>query len=385
MLNSDLQFDLAIVGGGPAGTSCAITAARLGASVGLFEAKDFPRHRVCGEFVSAESLHVLAGLLQDGSAAAKVLQAAPVIDRTRLLLGQRMIEAPVAPPALSISRYDLDAALWAAACRAGAVAYPNCEVAGIDGDGPFSLRTSAGTFTAKAMVVAAGRWSQFTADRTVAAGPKWIGLKAHFQEPWAESCTDLYFFPHGYCGVQPVTAGVVNACAMVRSDRATSLEEVFRLHPKLALRASHWSAIMQPVITAPLIYRPPQPVRGNTIFVGDAAAFIDPFAGDGISIALRGGSLAAQCICKFLMGPAELSEAVNLYEQEYWQQFAPLLSAASRVRYLLNVAAVRAVGCLRVAAVAGIGSVHDEEDEVKNALFAFRLSLFARTCGTCGS
>ncbi|HZM09179.1 MAG TPA: FAD-dependent oxidoreductase, partial [Candidatus Limnocylindrales bacterium] len=56
MLNPDPQFDLAIVGAGPAGSSSAITAARLGARVGLFEAKDFPRHRVCGEFVSAESL-----------------------------------------------------------------------------------------------------------------------------------------------------------------------------------------------------------------------------------------------------------------------------------------------------------------------------------------
>ncbi len=331
------EFDLAIVGGGPAGTSCAITAARLGASVGLFDAKDFPRHRVCGEFVSAESLDVLAGLLQDVPAAGTLFQTAPVIGRTRLLLGQRVIEAPVAPPALSISRYDLDASLWEAARWAGAVAHPNCEVVGNEGDGPFTLRTSAGTVRAKALIVAAGRWSQFTADRTVPAGPKWIGLKAHFQEPWAEPCTDLYFFANGYCGVQPVSDGVVNACAMVRSDRATSLEDVFKLHPSLARRAAHWRAIMQPVSTAPLIYRQPQPARGNTLFVGDAAAFIDPFAGDGISIALRSGRVAAQCICNFLLGRAALGEAVDLYQQEYSRQFAPLLSAASRVRYLLSL------------------------------------------------
>ena len=160
----------------------------------MFEAKDFPRHRVCGEFVSAESLDVLAGLLQDVPAAEKLFQTAPVIDRMRLLLGERVIEAPVTPPALSISRYDLDALLWEAARRAGVVTHPNCEVVGSDGDGPFTLQTSSGTFSAKALIVAAGRWSQFTADRTVPPGPKWIGLKAHFQEPWTEPCTDLYFF-----------------------------------------------------------------------------------------------------------------------------------------------------------------------------------------------
>ena len=335
----DPQFDLAIVGAGPAGSCCAITAARLGVSVALFEAKDFPRQRVCGEFVSAESLDVLAGLLQGMPAAEKLFQVAPVIDRTRLLLGGRVIEAPVAPPALSISRYDLDALLWDAARRAGAVTHPNCDVVGSDGDGPFRLQTSSGGFRAKALIVAAGRWSQFTADRTVPAGPKWIGLKAHFEEPWTEPRTDLYFFAKGYCGVQPVSRGVVNACAMVRSDRATSLEEVCKLHPGLARRVSHWRAIMQPVSTAPLIYRQPQPVRGNMIFIGDAAAFIDPFAGDGISIALRSGQVAAQCIGRFLTGPAALSEAVGLYQREYSQQFAPLLSAASRVRYLLSLPA----------------------------------------------
>ena len=334
---SDPQFDLAIVGAGPAGTSCAITAARLGARVALFEAKEFPRHRVCGEFVSAESLEVLAGLLQDLPAAEALFRTAPVIGRMRLLLGERIIEASIDPPALSISRYDLDALLWEAARRAGVVAYLNCEVVGSEGDGPFSLQTGAGRVAAKALIIAAGRWSQFIPDRTVPPGPKWIGIKAHFQEAWTETYTDLYFFAHGYCGVQPVSKGVVNACAMVRSDRATSLEEVFKLHPKLADRAKRWRAVMQPVSTAPLIYRRPQPVRGNTMFVGDAAAFIDPFAGDGISIALRSGRVAANCIGKFLTGSSALSEAITLYQREYSRQFEPLLSAASRVRSLLSL------------------------------------------------
>src|SRR5208337_1879285 len=113
------QLDLAVVGGGPAGSSAAITAARMGAKVGLFEARDFPRHRVCGEFVSAESLDLLAGMLQNTPQAASVFANAPVIDRTRLLLGKRVIEAAVSPAALSISRYDLDAFLWDAAQSAG--------------------------------------------------------------------------------------------------------------------------------------------------------------------------------------------------------------------------------------------------------------------------
>lgn len=350
----DNQFDLAIIGGGPAGSAAAITAARLEASVLLLEARSFPRHKVCGEFVSAEALDILADLLENLPSGRALLGAAPAIDRTRLFLGTRVIEAPVSPAALSITRYDLDAQLWMAAQTAGVESLSNCEVTAAEGSGPFRLTTSTGTISAKALIVAAGRWSQFTPDRTVPAGPRWIGVKGHFRERHPNPSTDLYFFENGYCGVQPVAKDIVNACAMVRSDRATSLPEVFALHAKLAERAAAWIPMFQPVSTAPLIYRSPQPVRGNTMFAGDAAAFIDPFVGDGISIALRSGRLAAQCVSRFLSSEIGLDEAAALYQEEYSQQFAPLLSAASRMRLLLSLpgfAQAAAFGLLRLPGV----------------------------------
>jgi len=337
MLTPHPQFDVAIIGGGPAGSSAAITAARRGARVVLLEARDFPRHKVCGEFVSAEALDVLAALLQDKPSAKALFDGAPIIDRTRLLLGTRIIEAPVLPAALSLTRYDLDEHLWKAAQVAGVETRANCEVLASEGDGPFQLQTSSGLFSAQSLIVAAGRWSQFTSDRTLPPGPKWIGLKAHFRERSPQRSTDLYFFDHGYCGVQPVAESMVNACAMVRSDMATSLQEVFALHPQLAKRAADWEAVTQPVSTAPLIYRAPQPVRENVMFVGDAAAFIDPFAGDGISIALRSGQTAGECVGKFLSGAISLAGSVADYRREYVWQFVPLLSAASRVRSLMSL------------------------------------------------
>ncbi len=331
------QFDLAVIGGGPAGSSAAITAARLGSRVLLLEARNFPRHKVCGEFVSAEALDVLAGLLGDLPSTRSLFNSAVAIDRTRLFLGTRMLEAPVVPPGLSITRYDLDANLWQAAQAAGVDTRENCEVLTAAGDGPFRLQTASGTFSASALIVAAGRWSQFTSDRTVPAGPRWIGLKAHFHERKSRLATDLYFFQNGYCGVQPVAGDLVNVSAMVRSDAATSLPHVFALHPRLARRAAGWTSTTPPVSTSPLLYRPPQPVRGNILFVGDAAAFLDPFVGDGISIALRSGQVAAQGISTFLRRETALAETAAAYQQEYSRQFAPLLSAAARVRSLLSL------------------------------------------------
>lgn len=335
MNGSGLEFDLAVIGGGPAGSAAAITAARLGAKVALLEAGEFPRHKVCGEFVSAESLDVLRNLLQTTPGAEAALANTPVIDQVRLLLAGREVQAPMDPPALSIPRYDLDLLLWQAAQQAGVQTCLGCEVRTIGGNGPFQLDTSCGRFEAVAVIIAAGRWSRFAPRTPVPDGPKWVGLKAHFRETQPRRSTDLYFFESGYCGVQPVADDVVNACAMVRSDRATSLEEVFTLHPVLAQRRRNWQSIMDPITTAPLIYRTPEPVKDNLIFVGDAAAFIDPFVGDGISIALRTGCLAASELKTVFDRSSLLDSALTSYQKQYKNQFAPLIAAASRIRALL--------------------------------------------------
>jgi flavin-dependent dehydrogenase len=105
----------------------------------------------------------------------------------------------------------------------------------------------------------------------------------------------------------------------------------------LAERSRNWQPVTQPVSTAPLIYRTPESVRGNLVFVGDAAAFIDPFVGDGISIALRTGCLAAHELMPAIHGAQSLAASVARYQAQYTAQFAPLICAASRIRTLLSL------------------------------------------------
>jgi menaquinone-9 beta-reductase len=343
------MYDLIVIGGGPAGTSAAITAARAGARVLLLERGRFPRHKVCGEFVSAESLDLLANLLDSDSRT--LLSDAVRIARARIFLDGHMLQTVTDPPAASIARLDLDAALWKSAIGCGVDArqqttVQSIAVQSIAGDGPFYVKTVDETFEARAVINASGRWSNLTMQPSHGngGGVKWIGVKGHFAESSPSESVDLYFFEGGYCGVQPVDLrtedshhGRVNACAMVRADVASNLPEVFARHPALAERSRQWALLSDPVTTSPLIFREPQPEKSGILMVGDAAAFVDPFVGDGVSLALRGGSLAAEYLAPFFKKEISLQDAVQAYRLKYQASLAPVFRASSGIRRLLGL------------------------------------------------
>ena len=347
-------YDLIVIGAGPAGCATAISAARDGARVLLLEAGRFPRQKVCGEFVSAESLGLLESLLVGNERA--LLFNAPRIGKTRVFADCPEVAAEITPSAASIARFDLDCALWRSAVQSGVTAQENCAVQSLEGPNAtppnrsdtFRVVTRNESFEGKALVNATGRWSFLTSAATRARAPKdrWVGIKAHFYEGDTPSSVDLYFFSGGYCGVQPVSAPkngsgwLINACAMVQANVATDLAEVLESHPALRERSASWIPVMQPVSTSPLIFHEPEPVRDGMLQVGDAATFVDPFIGDGISLALRSGNLAAHCLEPVLSNRSSLQPAAAEYEREYRRRLAPVFRASSHLRDFFNLPGV---------------------------------------------
>jgi flavin-dependent dehydrogenase len=340
-MSSASKYDLIVVGGGPAGTAAAIVTGRKGRRVLLLERGRFPRHKVCGEFVSAECLALLKVLLDPRHAA--LLRDAVTIPGARLFLDSRTLSTVIDPSAASIARLDLDLALWESAESAGVDARQQVSVRSVVGTGPFRVATSAGEFESRAVINASGRWSNLHASAGKAAQPeRWIGIKAHFSEPSPNPSVDLYFFDGGYCGVQPVELnaahsgnGRVNACAMVRANVASTLPDVFARHPALRERSLRWQPLSDPVSTSPLIFRKPHPQRDGTLMAGDAAGFVDPFVGDGISLAVRSASLAAECLIPFFAGEISLQHSLQRYRESYDQRLAPIFRASSTLRRML--------------------------------------------------
>ena len=347
-----MKYDLIVIGGGPAGTAAAITAAVAGVRVLLLERGGFPRHKVCGEFVSAESLDLLSSLLAPEQA---LLNEAVRVSKARLFVDSRVLESAIEPAAASIARFDLDTSLWHAAQRAGVELCEERAVNTISGNGPFVVTTREETFEASSVINASGRWSNLNASALLNGKQKqkWLGLKAHFAETSPPASVDLYFFDNGYCGVQPVQLlkgqdgrGRLNVCAMVRADVAMSLEEVFAQHRSLHERSRNWQRLTTPVTTSPVSFRKPEAVHGNILMVGDAAGFVDPFVGDGISLALRSGQFAARSLVTFFRGENTLEEAAGFYRKVYETELLPVFASSAKVRRLFALPKVIRVGLM---------------------------------------
>jgi flavin-dependent dehydrogenase len=358
------MYDLIVIGGGPAGTAAAIAARSSGALTGippsvlLLERGSFPRQKVCGEFVSAEALGILRQLL---SPECCLLDSAPRLSHAKLYApGRITASVAIAPAAASIARWELDAALWQTAIAAGADCQQGAEVTRVrQGDGAFAVSTTSAVFHGRSVIDASGRWSKLSARRVLGLtrgigltrrNGCGVGLKAHFEcsastktgrraaTEAASPSTDLYFFPEGYCGVQPVAGGRLNVCALIWRGRASHLGEVFWLHRALWERSRAWTQVTEQVTTAPLLFGRPRAERDGVLCTGDAAGFIDPFAGDGISLALRSGRLAAHALAPFWRNEIPLSQALAAYCRAYENTFATAFRTAAVMRLILRAA-----------------------------------------------
>lgn len=337
-LDSQTVFDLAVIGAGPAGSAAAITAARDGVRVLQLEAGIFPRHKVCGEFISAEAIELLTSLFAASHAWA--LDATVRISEVCLHAAGKTARMPLRRPAISLSRAQLDVLLWKSASQHGVVCKEKCRVRAVaNHGGEFRLATDEGEFPARAVVNCSGRWSELSVQshRKADQSQKWIGLKGHFHEADSTFTCDLYFFPSGYCGVLPLGNGadrMVNAAAMVRADRARNFEELFSLQPQLRQRARSWHPVFSPISTSPLLFRPPLTSHDGILLAGDAAGFIDPFTGDGISLAIHSGIQAASAMSAYIKNQVTLPQAVECYDRWYRLNLLPAFSNATRLRRL---------------------------------------------------
>ncbi|HEY3173086.1 MAG TPA: FAD-dependent monooxygenase [Thermoanaerobaculia bacterium] len=351
------SFDAVVVGAGPAGSAAATILASLRRSVLLLEKDVFPRHKVCGEFLSADALPSLDRLdvREDVEGATPERMTRGALH----LAGGRAVPFLLPHPAFGISRFRLDELLARRARASGADVRFNARVLGARPDGSgFRVRfvdREERDVDARAVIGAWGRWDAL--DRALERS--FLGRRSRFfgwsrdygaERAFLEGEVRLYLFAGGYCGLSRIEGGAINLAGIV-SERVRAragrgweamVDRARRGNP--ALDADLAKLAPGPVGflgTGPVFFTAKPPTENGILMAGDAAGVLDPFSGDGQAAALASGILAAQTAERLLSGELSREECARAYSKAWRRRFARRFawSAAFR-RLMLN----RAIG-----------------------------------------
>ncbi len=363
------HFDVAIVGGGLAGCSAAIALARAGFRVVVLEASSSPRDKVCGEFLSPES----ADLLRQLGAFERVQRhQPPLINRVRVTTREGIRwDAPLPGEGFGLSRRAFDADLLDQARAVAAAVRVGARVSDVHGslDAGFTveLRSAGAASALRAQVVIGAHGKRSTVDRALdrdflRADSGFIGLKAHFRGPSTGSRVELHAFDGGYCGLSAIEEQRVNLCLLARQSvyqrfgaTAAFVAAMAGQNPMLgawlsaAERLTPWHAVAQ------VSFAPRSPVDHDVLMAGDSAGLIAPLAGDGMSMALQSGLLAAGWTGDFLSGRVSAAALRRGYAGAWRREFASRLSVGRLLQAVMLRPPLLAIGLRAAAFVPAVG------------------------------
>lgn len=350
--------DIIIVGGGLAGLTAALDLARSGWSVRLFEAKEYPQHKVCGEYVSNEVIPYLQHLGVD-----VFHHGAVFIDRLEISDTQgRLARSPLPLGGFGLSRYAFDRLLYARAAALG-VQVTVLKVAGIRfAKGIFTVTDAQGqVHFAKVVIGAYGKRSNLdkALERPFAYKKQaWLAVKSHYEEAGhPENVVGLHNFEGGYGGLSRTEMGTVNFCYLAHYHTFKQYNGVADFNRKVVSKNPHLERFLsqakptfpEPLSIAQISFDAKESVENHVLMCGDAAGLIHPLCGNGMAMAIHSAKLAAHAVSLFLKNEqASRTQMEQQYQRDWNKAFRQRLWYGRTLQGILMNARSMDIG-IRVA------------------------------------
>src|SRR5215475_15435981 len=351
-----MNYDVIVIGAGPAGSAVSTLLAREGLRALLLEKSRFPREKLCGEFITPDCLNVFDRL---GVSELMFDAGAKIIDQWTLFAPDgRGVDVPMEwiadghRHAIGISRARMDLILLERAKEVGVDAREGLHVSPrlLRENGMIFIEGKADgetveRFSAPVVIDASGRNGVFSnqiAQRTsLLAGSRLFGCKVHLRAvEGMRGVGELFFYRDGYGGMCDVENDRTNVCFITteatlreaRGDREKLLDLTLRSNPAARRRLRDAVIVGDWVGTGPITYGRRSPSRG-VISIGDAGAFIDPFTGSGILLALRSAEIAAEVIRQAIHeGVSDVGAIVKRYDRLHRASFSWRFRACALLR-----------------------------------------------------
>lgn len=348
--NFDFPFgeegvDVAVIGGGLAGLSLSIKLAQKGYSVALFEKEKYPFHKVCGEYLSLESRQYLIGLgLNLDQMHLPVISQLIVSSPNGKYIQQRL---PLG--GLGISRFTLDNELSLVAKKSGVKVFEETKVNDIVFKGnEFSISVAGFTLRTKTAAGAFGKrsnidikWARDFTQKKSNPLNNYVGIKYHVLCDQPVDTISLHNFKDGYCGISKIEENkyclcyLTTAANLKASGNSIAGMEKNILYKNPFLQKIFTSATFLPgfpVVISQISFDRKSTVDNNVLMTGDAAGMITPLCGNGMSMALHAGMIAAECIDDFLQKKVTRKQMEDQYSIRWKKEFSWRLRAGRLIQ-----------------------------------------------------
>lgn len=322
--------DVIILGGGLAGLIAGIHLVNSGANVCLIEKDSYPRHRVCGEYLSNEVKPYLELLGFD-------LEHVPIPELSRMQFSTQkghVLECELDLGGMGISRYTLDHLLYQKFLEAGGqiiqTTAENCKFQ----EDIFIIHCKDGeSFEANFVLGAYGKRSNL--DKSLKRSfinkkSAWMGVKAHYEKKdFPNDLVALHNFQGGYCGLSKTDLDTVNVCYLATYESfqkhgniKTYEEQVLSRNPYLKDFFQNSTMIFEnPLSIAQISFDNKELVENHIIMIGDAAGLIHPLSGNGMAMAIRSAKLASEALLDYKLNPKYRERIESKYTQSWKNNF----------------------------------------------------------------
>ncbi|MFC5625470.1 NAD(P)/FAD-dependent oxidoreductase [Algoriphagus winogradskyi] len=303
------KYNTVVIGGGLAGLTSSYLLAKAGHDVLLVEKKQYPFHRVCGEYLSNE----VRDFLERESLLPEQREFPTITSFLFSDTAGKSVTTALDLGGFGVSRYVLDDYIYHKVLEKGGAVQTGAQVDTVvfdKSENLFRIGLADGTqLTAFNVIGAFGKRSKL--DKTLKRAfiekrSPYIGVKYHIKTDFDRSTVALYNFKGGYCGLNTIEDGKVNLCYL--GDRGQLREygsieamerEVLWKNPALKPFFTDSDFLFdKPEVINEINFERKEPVDNHVLMAGDSAGLITPLCGNGMAMAIHAGKLAADAILK---------------------------------------------------------------------------------------
>ncbi len=318
--------EVLIIGGGLAGLTAAIHLSKIGLQVSVIEKNEFPKHKVCGEYISNEVLPYLNWLNLNIAN----LNPTNITQLEFSTASGKTIKSVLPLGGFGISRFALDEYLYKKALENGCkILQDNVENIQFE-DNQFIVTTAKKTILKSEIVIGAfGKRSNIDQKLNrdfIQKKSYWLAVKAHYSGDFPNNSVGLHNFKGGYCGVSKVEKDIINICYLADYETFKRFKNIEEYQKSVVSENPHLKVIFEkskllfekPLTISQISFDKKQAVENHILMIGDTAGLIHPLCGNGMAMAIHSAKIVSELVEKYYTNEIK---SRNELEEKYIQEW----------------------------------------------------------------